>query len=447
MEPMAPLDVAPPPAHAADGTPDAPHHAHEALENEPAVAALRTWTGWLRVAFVLQGLAAAALVASAGEPGWRLVRAGVVALIWWGAAVLTGRGPLWRIAVRLVLGAVGAGVGLAIALSHLDQAMGVGGIVGGIGVVLLLTSLGLLGAGAVRGLQRLRLAGRLVVAPLGLVLLLVLWSVLVPAVAATNVGPIPADDRTPADVGLEFEEIVLRTDDATLLAAWHVPTEDGAAVILLHGAGSTRSDVLDEAEVLADAGYGVVIPDAAGHGDSGGQAMDLGWLGDQEVEAAVSFVAEEPAVDDERIGVVGLSMGGEQAIGAAAADDRVRAVVAEGVTGRQVADEEWYADEYGVRGSLQVGLEWLQTQLTDLLTTSSPPTPLADGVAGSDAAFLVISAGTVDDEGRVAERLQAQAPDRVEVWDVPGAPHVGGLDEDPEGWRQQIVSFLDQQLG
>ncbi|OWY63012.1 hypothetical protein B7486_55375, partial [cyanobacterium TDX16] len=422
-------------------------HAHEALDHEPAVVALRTWTGWLRVAFVLQGVAFAALVASAGEPGWRLVRAGVVALIWWGAAVLTGRGPRWRIAVRLVLGAVGAGVGLAFTFSNVDQAMGVGGIVGGLGVVLLLSSLGLLGAGAVRGLQRVRLGWRILFAPVGLVLLLALWSVVVPAVAATNVGPIPADDRTPADVGLDFEEIVLRTDDGTLLAAWHVPTQDGAAVVLLHGAGSTRSDVLDQAEVLADAGYGLVIPDAAGHGDSEGQAMDLGWLGDQEVEAAVSFLVEEPAVDDERIGVVGLSMGGEQAIGAAASDDRVQAVVAEGATGRQVEDKEWYADEYGLRGSLQVGLEWVQTQLTDLLTTSSPPTPLADGVSDSDVDFLLISAGTVEDEGQVAERLQAEAPDRVEVWDVPGAPHVGGLDEDPEGWREQVLTFLDQHLG
>jgi hypothetical protein len=434
---MPEVDVLPPPADDA---------ADDPLDHEPAVHALRTWAGWLRVAFVLQGAAAVALVASSGEPGWRLVRAGVVALVWWSAAVLSGRGPRWRNVVRLVFGAVGAGVGLAFALSHLDQALGVGGLVGTLGVVLLLTSLALLAEGALGGLRRVRLLARIVLFPVGLVLLLVLWSVVVPTVFATNVGPIPPSDRTPADVGLDYEEVLLRTDDGTLLAAWYVPTRNGAAVAVLHGAGSTRADVLDQAAVLGDAGYGLLIPDAAGHGDSGGQAMDLGWLGDDEVHAAVSFLAGEPAVDDERIGLVGMSMGGEQAIGAAAAEPRVAAVVAEGATGRQVADKGWYADEHGVRGSVQVGIEWLQTRLTDLLTDASPPTPLADGVTGSDADFLLVVAGTVDDEAQVTERLQAEAPDRVEVWEVPGADHVGGLDEDPDGWEQRVVDFLDEHL-
>ena len=414
---------------------------------DPAIAALRTWAGWLRVTFVLQGLAMAALVASGGEPGWRFVRAGVVALVWWCLAVLAGRGARLRIGVRVGLGTVGAGVGLAIALSNLDQGFGVSGTIGAIGVVLMVTSLALLVAGAVGALRRLRLGWRLVAAPVGFVVVLVVWSVLVPAVYATNVGPVPPGGRDPGDVGLAFDDVLLRTDDGTLLAAWWVPTENGAAVALLHGAGSTRADVLDEAVVLAGAGYGVLLPDATGHGDSGGQAMDLGWLGDEEAAAAVSFLVGEPAVEADRVGVVGLSMGGEQAIGAAAADPRIAAVVAEAATGRQVADKTWYADEHGLRGSIQVSLEWVQTRLTDLLTSASPPTPLAHGVRDSDTAFLLVAAGDVADEGEVAERLQDVAPDRVEVWEVDGSPHVGGLATDPEVWEAQVLAFLDQHLG
>ena len=56
--------------------------------------------------------------------------------------------------------------------------------------------------------------------------------------------------------------------------------------------------------------------------------MDFGWYGDEDVAGAVSFLVEQRDVDPERIGAVGMSMGGEEAIGAAAADSRIRGVLA-----------------------------------------------------------------------------------------------------------------------
>jgi len=235
-----------------------------------------------------------------------------------------------------------------------------------------------------------------------------------------------------------------------LLAGWYVPGTNGGGVVLLPGAGSTRDDALDQAVVVADAGYGALLVDPRGHGESGGRAMDLGWYGDGDVdiEAAIDFLVGEPDVDDDRVGVVGLSMGDEQAIGAAADDPRISAVVAEGATGRSAADKAWYSDAYGLRGTLQEGVEWLQTRVTDLRTDASPPTSLSDAVATADETpFLLVAAGLVDDEGRVAERLHGEAPDRVSVWEAPDAAHVRGLDQDPEGWREHVVGFLDEHLG
>ena len=84
----------------------------------------------------------------------------------------------------------------------------------------------------------------------------------------------------------------------------------------------------------------------------------------------------------DRIAVLGLSMGGEEAIGAAGADGRIAAVVAEGATGRTDADKAWFADLYGFRGRIQLGLEWLQYTLTDLFWsgTNSDGEPVANGV-------------------------------------------------------------------
>jgi hypothetical protein len=61
-------------------------------------------------------------------------------------------------------------------------------------------------------------------------------------------------------------------------------------------------------------------------------------------------------VDPDRIGVLGLSMGGEDAIGAA--DPAIRAVVAEGATHRTAADKAGYLPG-GITGTIQRGMDRL----------------------------------------------------------------------------------------
>src|SRR4029079_3645674 len=127
------------------------------------------------------------------------------------------------------------------------------------------------------------------------------------------------------------------------------------------------------------------------------------------------------------IGVIGLSMGGEEAIGAAATDPRIRAVVAEGGTGRTDADTAWLSETYGARGAVQEGIEWLRFTLADLLTSAPKPISLVKAVAhASSTPFLLIAAGTVADEQTVAHRLELCAPGKVSVWVVPhSGPHQG----------------------
>jgi uncharacterized protein len=284
---------------------------------------------------------------------------------------------------------------------------------------------------------------------LGVTLLIaVVALVSVPAVMATNVPPTRLDDATPADSGVPYEDVTFTTSGGVSLSAWYIPSRNGAAVVLRHGAGSTRSNTLEQALVLERHGYGVLMTDARGHGDSGGRAMDFGWHGDADITAALEFLSSRSDVDPRRLGVVGLSMGGEEAIGAAAADQRIRVVVAEGATGRTVADEYWLRDAYGLRGSVQVGLEWVRYTLTDLLTSAGPPTSLGDAIERSPSTpFLLIAAGNVEDEQQVAERLRSQAPGNVSVWVVPDAGHTKGLEVAPAEWEQRVTEFLDAAIG
>ena len=311
-----------------------------------------------------------------GSPGWTATRVGLIALLTvmaWKSA----RQP-WRSLVRVVIGVSGIVVGMGIGVVHLlragDVTLAVAGLAAlGSGLVLMGYEI----LAAVRGLRR-----RWQVAGVGgalLALVLVCWT-FVPAVMATNVPRPELGVATPATYGLSARDVVFETEDRVRVAGWYVPSSNGAAVVLRHGAGSTRSDVLAHAAAISRGGYGVLLTDARGHGQSGGRAMDFGWHGDLDVRAAVTFLTEQPDVDPDRIGVVGMSMGGEEAIGAAAADPRIRGVVAEGATGRTDSDKAWLSDTYGARGSLQEGIEWLRFQLADALTSAHKPISLADAI-------------------------------------------------------------------
>ena len=394
-----------------------------------------------RTAAVGLGAAVAVLVGVDGSPGWQVARVAAVAA-WTVLVVVVVERDGWGTPLGAATGAVGLAVTVGFAphllRGGLTTTSAATAVLGVSSVVLLVSS--------TRSLLRgRRLPWRLVgwaAALLGSVLAVL---VVAPAVLATNVAPTELGE-TPEGRGLRALDVTITTADGVDLAGWYVPSTDGAAVVLRHGAGSTRSDVLDQAEVLARHGYGVLMLDARGHGASGGRAMDFGWYGDADIAAGTSFLAQRADVEPGRIGLVGMSMGGEEAIGAAGSDPRVRAVVAEGATARTASDKDWLSDEHGVRGALQEQIERLQYGLTDLLTSASPPRSLRGAVEASDARFLLVAAGEVADETASARHIASGAPDRVEVWTVPGASHTGGLATAPQEWARRVVGFLDAHL-
>jgi pimeloyl-ACP methyl ester carboxylesterase len=108
------------------------------------------------------------------------------------------------------------------------------------------------------------------------------------------------------------------------------PGERRAAAVLLAGFTYLKSLLLpDIAKALNAAGYPALVFDYRGFGDSDGPRWRL--LPTEQVadaRAALTFLADQPQVDPERIVLVGVSLGGANAIAAAAMDPRVSAVVA-----------------------------------------------------------------------------------------------------------------------
>jgi fermentation-respiration switch protein FrsA (DUF1100 family) len=251
---------------------------------------------------------------------------------------------------------------------------------------------------------------------------------------------------TPARYGLAYTNVSFTTTDHVRLSAWYIRSTNRAAVVLMPGAGSVRTGVLAQAAVVARQGYGALLFDPRGQGRSGGRAMDIGWYGDRDIGAAVAFLQRQPDVDPTRIGVLGLSMGGEAAIGAAAANPAIRAVVAEGATARTAADKDGWLPG-GVPGAIQRGLDRLTFAVTRLLSPAGQPMPLHEAVTrATSTPFLLITGGEVADEASAAAYLRTAAPDRVDVWTVPGAGHTGGLKVQREEWTGRVTGFLDRAL-
>jgi len=337
----------------------------------------------------------------------------------------------WTGVVLVLWGLLGLALGLAVGVRHLLAGR------------LTLAPLALVAGGflVVAGLRTLlralsrptRAAGTAALVLGGLVCLYLL------VIPLLTTQPLPAAAPGPPPTG--FSEVAFDTSDGVTLRGWYAATDNGAAVVVVPGSGSSRTGAAKQARRLADAGFGVLVYDPRGHGASDGQAMDTGWAGDADVTAAVTFASGQPGV--RAIGALGLSMGGEQVLGAAAGDPRISAIVAEGATNRVAADLAWLPDWYGARGAVQLGLEHAKQAITALLTPYPAPGSLREALrAIGDRPVLIITAGQRPDEYSAAIH---NGPG-VEIWNVEEAGHTGALAADPDAWQQRVVGFFEQAL-
>jgi hypothetical protein len=139
-------------------------------------------------------------------------------------------------------------------------------------------------------------------------------------------------------------------------------------------------------------------------------------------------------------------MGGEEAIGAAAADPAIRAVVAEGATHRTAADKAGYLPG-GIAGTIQRGMDRLTYGVAALLSSPPEPRTLRSAIIdGTRAQFLLIAGGRVVDEPEAVAFLRTAAPDRVHTWTVEAASHTGALATVPAEWTARVTAFLDRAL-
>ena len=134
-------------------------------------------------------------------------------------------------------------------------------------------------------------------------------AVTIPAEAAT-----PAEATTPAEAATSSERVMFSTGDGLVLEGTvFVPSDAGraapASVVLLHMFPSDQTSWRAFAETLAGKGFLALTVNFRGYGASGG-TKDIALI-DRDVEAAVDFLRGR---GEERIVLVGASMGGTAAM-------------------------------------------------------------------------------------------------------------------------------------
>ena len=136
--------------------------------------------------------------------------------------------------------------------------------------------------------------------------------------------------KTPANYGLPFVPVTFRSHDVPL-QGWFIPLDGNSVspptIILAHGWSNNAAQMLPVACALHQAGFGVLLYDARGHGGSGGDGPITILKMAEDLIAAVDYLAGRPDVDMTRLGAVGHSLGGGSVILAASIELRIRAVV------------------------------------------------------------------------------------------------------------------------
>jgi len=111
-------------------------------------------------------------------------------------------------------------------------------------------------------------------------------------------------------------EVSLAMDDgvhifASLLEpAGTPPTGGWPSVMMFHGLGGKHEDLLPLAQTYVARGFAVFVPDARGHGSSGGYVSLDGPREVADVRTEFQWFAGLPEVSDTQIGAWGISLGG-----------------------------------------------------------------------------------------------------------------------------------------
>ena len=116
--------------------------------------------------------------------------------------------------------------------------------------------------------------------------------------------------RTPADIGLAFEDVRIRSGDGSNISAWFLPAQGKAVgtLLFLHGNAQNISTHIGAVHWLPAQGFNVLLLDYRGYGASqGGPSIEAAQ---EDIDSAMRHLLARTDIDPDRIVVFAQSLGG-----------------------------------------------------------------------------------------------------------------------------------------
>ena len=241
-----------------------------------------------------------------------------------------------------------------------------------------------------------------------------------------------------------WESARITTVDSIVLDGWlFTPREpNGSGVILLHVA-DTRIGMAMYARFLLRSGFTVLMPDARGHGSSGGSVITYGIRDSADIHAWADWLLRHRPIY--HLYGLGQSMGAAILIESLAREPRFRAIVADSPFD-SFENVAYYRLEHASRLGhwaswpvVQTGLLYTRLRYGLNLRQASP----AGAIRSATIPVLLIH-GTADDNIPPSESvaLHALNPRFTTLWLVPGANHVAALSTSPQEYVRRVTDWF-----
>ena len=280
------------------------------------------------------------------------------------------------------------------------------------------------------------------------VLALVFFAVLATAaIAGFLVYRIVKPQRTSSEIDMESFPGKPDLVDFTVAGlgtrhGWFFPGLRGApTIILCHGYGSSRGELLTLVSALQDHQYNVFVFDFAAHGGNAG-ITTFGYRETDEVRAAADTVAARNDVDPARLGLWGYNLGAYAALREAENDRRIRAIVLDSVYDEPKQMVKIGVERTGLGGfplmvrSAEFSFTWLNYKYRE----DPPISKKLSALAGVPKLFIQAS----DDPGLsdITRQMFMKAPEPRDQTIIPHGNYVSMDDADKRDYENRVVSFF-----
>lgn len=243
----------------------------------------------------------------------------------------------------------------------------------------------------------------------------------------------------PSDLPATTQDVAFLGGDNLTLRGWYIPPQNNSVIILLHGYFSDRTSTVFQARYLAQAGYGVLLYDERGAGESDGSQRTFGWRDVDDVAGALAFLKDKAKT----FGIFGCSVGGQIALRAAAQFPQLSAVVADGPAVLSVDDMPPAA---GWQDYLPLTYDWLVDRLIEAHVGMAVPFSVMTTIGKIAPRPILLLSGALGNEKAHIQLYQQAAGSNAQMWVVPGSTHCDGPSTDPTEYASRMLNFFNKSL-